>query len=44
MVSGRNQRLMKLQFDEPLPNFAFKFNLRRYSQADGKIHPAPHAG
>jgi len=23
-------KLLKLTYDEPLPNFAFKFNLRRY--------------
>ena len=25
---------MKLKYDKPLPNFAFKFNLHRYNKAD----------
>jgi len=28
--------LLKLRYDGPLSNFAFKFNLRRYIQAEGK--------
>ena len=28
---------LKLKYDEPLSNFAFKFNLRRYSAAAGAL-------
>ena len=38
-----NQRL-KLKSDEPLSNFAFNFNLRRYSVADGAHAHKPGLG
>jgi hypothetical protein len=42
-----NQR-SKLKRDEPLPNFAFNFNLRRYTEAAGvpleHVHAAFHGG
>ena len=40
---------MKLQYDEPLSKFAFKFNLRRYNEAfkspaELKLHEVGPAG
>ena len=28
-------KLLKLKYDKPLSEFAFKFNLRRYNEGDG---------
>ena len=30
-------KLLKLEYDEPLSKFAFKFNLRRYTEADLEV-------
>jgi len=32
---------LKLEYDELLSSFAFKFNLRRYNKASPRIKPAP---
>jgi hypothetical protein len=34
-------RCFKLKCDEPLSNFAFKLNLRRYTKALAALHTAP---
>jgi len=33
MLKAPGIKLLKLKYDKPLSNFAFKFNLRRYSEA-----------
>ena len=35
--------LLKLRYDDPLSNFAFKFNLRRYTKANGDLETALEA-
>jgi len=35
-------KCLKLQYDEPLSNFAFKFNLRRYNKALKEVNAVVH--
>jgi hypothetical protein len=37
-------KLFKLKYDKPLPNFAFKFNLRRYAMGVTPLATAATAG
>ena len=41
MLKAPGTKRLKLKYDEPPSNFAFKFNLRRYSMVDGSFWLSP---